>query len=186
MKSKLYNWSNSLTKPEERNTYIYNTTAPVETNLGFEGYGILWWQLEGYGRTTFHVYDNVGVPIYPPTLYINEVSQNLTEYKESKCNVKGTTITTYGYILMLNKSKEYKAYAKAESYEFKEEYKQSVKIGEENDLYVGERPRFIFAKKNDNNNSNNGYTGTISDIPEGEYYVIAVGGGRVRTSISSE
>lgn len=182
LKKQLYKWAS---KPSGsggqilpgKDTYIYNTTAPLETNLGFEGYGILWWQLDGYERTTFHVYDNVGVPIYSPILYIDEFSQDLTNYTDNDCYVLGNKISTYGYILMLNKSKEYNiCYAKAATYEFKESYKQKVKIGEENDLDVGERPEFIFAKNNDNKNSNRGYEGTTPDIPEEEYYVIAVGG----------
>ena len=179
----LYSWaeSNNHKVPADHNNsepYIYNTTAPIEDKLGFKGYGILWWELQGYGRTTFHVVDDVGVPIYPPTLYINDIEKYLdTEnYRNYSCNEYGNNITTYGYILMLDNSKTYKFYATAEKYKDREPEK-TVNIGEVNHISVGKRPEFIFAKANNNNNTNSGYTGTIQEIPQGEYYVIAKGGG---------
>lgn len=35
--------------------YIYNTITPLETNKGYEGYGVLWWELESYNRTEFYI-----------------------------------------------------------------------------------------------------------------------------------
>lgn len=35
--------------------YIFNTTAPVETGLGYQGYGILWWQLNDYNNVEFYI-----------------------------------------------------------------------------------------------------------------------------------
>lgn len=61
LKQILYNWaskpsgSGGLILPGTTDTYIYNTTAPVETSLGFEGYGILWWQLKDYNNVEFYI-----------------------------------------------------------------------------------------------------------------------------------
>lgn len=177
LKKQLYKWFNSLTIPEgeEKGTYIYNTTAPVETSLGFDGYGILWWQLEGYGRTTFHVYDNVGVPIYKDiTLHIGDSTVNLENYSKLNCS-RG--IETYGYILMLNKSNEYKSKAKNSKYIDDANQEIKVNIGHENDVYIGKRPEFILAINNNNTNNNN-ITRT-ENIPAGDYYIIACGGRRL-------
>lgn len=181
LKQILYNWallppeSRGQILPETTDTYIYNTTAPVETSLGFEGYGILWWQLDGYKRTTFHVYDNVGVPIYNDSiLHIEDKTVNLKDYPKLNCR-KG--INTYGYILMLNNSNEYTS--KATNTKYKDEINRTIKVevGEENDVYIGKRPEFILAINNDNTNNNN-ITKT-ENIPKGNYYIIACGGRRI-------
>lgn len=181
LKKQLYSWasipsgSGGLMLTGTENTYIYNTTAPVETGLGFEGYGILWWQLEGYGRTTFHVYDNVGVPIYKDiTLHIGDSTVNLENYSKLNCS-RG--IETYGYILMLNKSNEYKSKATNSKYIDDANQEIKVNIGHENDVYIGKRPEFILAINNNNTNNNN-ITRT-ENIPAGDYYIIACGGRRL-------
>lgn len=178
LKKQLYKWAS---KPSGsggqilpgKDTYIYNTTAPVETSLGFEGYGILWWQLDGYERTTFHVFDDVGVPIYAPTLYINGSSVYLDE-DEYYCGKQ--YITTYGYLLMLNTKNTYKAKATADSYTEETEQEINVAVGdEENHVKVGRRPEFILAI---NSNDDNGKTVKSNmTIPTGNYYIIASGGG---------
>lgn len=179
----LYKWaeSNSHKVPASHNPsqpYIYNTIDPLEDHKGYFGYGVLWWELEGYGRTTFHVYDNVGAPIYNPIeLYINGIFKEL-DGKTYYCNRIGEQ--THGYIVMLKYSNAYTAYAYHKNY--KEEIKQTknVTVGAENDIYIGKRPEFIFARANDNNNSNSGYNQSM-DIPTGDYYIIASGGGRFRS-----
>ena len=178
LKKELYNWATKASSsggqlvPGTTNTYIYNTTAPVETTLGYEGYGILWWQLQGYGRTTFHIYDNVGVPLYPPTLYINSASKYL-ENDEYYCNKRN--ITTYGYILMLKEGGSYTAKASQSNYVEETNRTISVVVGQENDVYLGKRPEFILGINSEDNNGS-----TIKQnltIPNGNYYIIASGGG---------
>lgn len=162
--------------------YVYNTTAPVKTNygLGFEGYGVLWWQIDGYKRTTFHVYDSQGCPINEPTLYIDGcgVKLDVANYRKYNCNKNGVTFNTYGYIVMLE-NKNHTCNATAINYTNPDGPK-SVKLNQENDVYLGLRPEFIFGKKN--NIVGRNHTSVIPDIPQGEYYVIATGGGRSRSN----
>lgn len=181
LKQILYNWaskpsgSGGQILPGTKDTYIYNTTAPVEKGLGFEGYGILWWQLDGYERTTFHVYDKVGVPIYKNiTLHIGDSKVNLENYFKLNC-IKG--YNTYGYILMLNNSNEYTSKATNSNYTEDAGREITVDIGNENDVYIGKRPEFILAINNNNNNNKN-ITRT-ENIPAGDYYIIACGGRRL-------
>lgn len=188
LKKQLYNWA---TKPsgegglrvpageEDKEKYIYNTIAPVEKDKGYYGYGVLWWQIDKYKRTTFHVYDSQGCPINEPTLYIDGCGVKLDVDNDRKYNCKknGVTFNTYGYIVMLENI-DHTCNATAINYTNPDGPKY-VKLNQENDVYLGTRPEFIFAKKNNTIGSN--IKGTIAGITQGEYYVIATGGGRFRS-----
>ena len=60
LKEILYNWA---TKPKGNgglfnsngNTRTYETIAPVETDKGFEGFGVLWWEIPNYGRLNIYM-----------------------------------------------------------------------------------------------------------------------------------
>lgn len=54
MKKQLYKWADSSLKIESN--YVYNTITPLETDKGYEGYGVLWWQLENYARLTSNMF----------------------------------------------------------------------------------------------------------------------------------
>ena len=54
MKQQLYRWADSSLKIEPN--YVYNTITPLETDKGYEGYGVLWWQLENYARLTSNMF----------------------------------------------------------------------------------------------------------------------------------
>lgn len=180
---KLYNWATKASgagglfvPPGETDAgkYIYNTIAPVEKHLGYYGYGVLWWQLEGYGKATFHIHDDVGRPINIPTLKINStdpVVLNRDAYKSYNCPRWGNT---YGYVMMLREG-DYSATASAEGYVQETGIPTTFSIiknaQREVDVYVGKRPEFIFARFSG--------SGNIEEVPEGNYYVIAVGGGRL-------
>lgn len=61
-KEQLYNWSIDKGKvaiPEKEvnaGAYVYRTTAPLEEDKGYKGYGILWWQIKDYVRLTTNVF----------------------------------------------------------------------------------------------------------------------------------
>lgn len=78
---------------------------------------------------------------------------------------------------MIKNGTNYNCSASADGYKNPESPKR-VTIGGENDIFIGIRPEFIFAKQNNTLGSNSHYTNKIPDIPQGEYYVIATGGGR--------
>ena len=79
LKRKLYEWADSLIVPEgERDAgeFIYNTIAPVETGKGYEGYGVLWWEIENYTRLTSNMFlcnkhKEDGIVIYDYTNFKN-------------------------------------------------------------------------------------------------------------------
>lgn len=63
LKKQLYKWTNNdgvfvtqyneETKKEEivgDGTYVYNTIAPLETDKGYGGFGVLWWEIPDYQR----------------------------------------------------------------------------------------------------------------------------------------
>ena len=54
MKKQLYKWADSSLKIESN--YVYNTITPLETDKGYEGYGVLWWQIENYARLTSNMF----------------------------------------------------------------------------------------------------------------------------------
>ena len=54
LKQQLYNWANSLSEPDA-GEFMYNTVAPVENSRGYEGYGVLWWEIEGYNKAEFYI-----------------------------------------------------------------------------------------------------------------------------------
>ena len=54
MKKQLYKWADSSLKIESN--YVYNTITPLETDKGYEGYGVLWWQLEDYISLTTNMF----------------------------------------------------------------------------------------------------------------------------------
>ena len=191
LKKHLYNWANAVTvKPEygeDAGKYVFNTTAPVETGYGFNGYGALWWELEPwwdtsvkYLRSIIHVYDNIGSPIYPPTLYINNNSNSVlldSSYRKEGnpyyCSEIDTE--THTYILMLNKNQEYQAWAKHSSYKEETDTKTIIKPNNYNaeyDVYIGRRPIFLIAVET----SDTTWKKTTT-VPPGDYYVIATAGG---------
>ncbi len=194
MKLLLYKWATKddgeggviIKEGNDVENYIYTTTNPIETDKGYDGYGILWWQLENYGRTAIHVKDNVGCPVYEPIrLNINSFEINLDKFEKFEQKCENIDSSTYGYTLMLNKSKEYTC--TAENSNYKEETKRitSITIGKDakkageghNDVYIGKRPEFILAIHNENKNKyGNKMEKNNVNIPNGYYYVIACGG----------
>lgn len=59
LKKQLYIWaSNDAGKGGLfiNDNYMYNTITPLETDKGYEGYGVLWWQLEDYIRLTTNMF----------------------------------------------------------------------------------------------------------------------------------
>ena len=47
-KGQLYKWgSNGFTGTASEVRYVYNTVSPVETTKGYDGLGVLWWEMEG-------------------------------------------------------------------------------------------------------------------------------------------
>lgn len=117
-KEKLYNWANSL-KPE--NEYIYNTTAPVETDKGYKGYGILWWQLNDYVELTSNMfmcsreegkedtYINFPNANYNQTIHINNTNINFKNVEFNLCRIESgfeqpvKSSGCYRWIMMIKK-----------------------------------------------------------------------------------
>lgn len=117
-KEKLYNWANTL-KPE--NEYIYNTTAPVETDKGYKGYGILWWQINDYVKLTFDMfmcsreegkedsYINFPNANYNQTIHINNSSINFKNVGFNSCRIVSAfeqpvkSSGCYRWIMMIKK-----------------------------------------------------------------------------------
>lgn len=61
LKEILYNWASNLRVPDTEessiaNRLVYNTVAPLEKDKGYEGYGVLWWQLEDYISLTTNMF----------------------------------------------------------------------------------------------------------------------------------
>lgn len=175
LRYQLYNWATKNSAEGglfKDSNYVYYTTCPVKIDIGYNGFGVLYWQLEdqGYFRRTIYVCDNKGKAIYEPKLHIggNDVQlydeNNTVTYNGTNISYKGKDI--HGYTLVLNSN--YDCYATAT------DYSESNHENSSTDgilLNLGVRPSFIYAR----DKSSDEYT--IS-IPEGNYYVIMAGGRR--------
>lgn len=127
MKNRLYSWaskpsgSGGLILPETTDTYIYNTTAPVETDKGYKGYGILWWQLNDYVKLTSDMfmcsrkegkedsYINFPNANYNQTIHINNSSINFKNVGFNSCRIESgfeqpvKSSGCYRWIMMIQK-----------------------------------------------------------------------------------
>lgn len=103
-KEKLYNWASTsgVTVPSGENDagkYIYNTVAPLQTNLGYKGYGILWWQIQDYVKLTSNIfmcsredgkqdtYINFPNAAYNQTIHINGKTINFRNVGFNSCRI---------------------------------------------------------------------------------------------------
>lgn len=187
--TQLYRWAT----PGARNgglasgsTYIYNTISPVEKDKGYNGYGVLFWELEGYYRQKFQIYDNKGPVIYDPArlnidgktvdIYLdkdlndNLYSQNHTFNGTRFSALNGRTFKLHTYVLML-KQGSYKCKAEVSHYKDPEEKIVNVNSNDQTTLlYAGDRPEFIIAIRQE-------FGERTRTVPAGKYYVIASGGG---------
>lgn len=60
LKQILYNWASNLwvpaaEEPSIANKLIYNTISPLETDKGYDGYGVLWWELKNYAKLKVYI-----------------------------------------------------------------------------------------------------------------------------------
>ena len=185
MKDELYKWASGTsygqtagavfvnnTSDAPYETIVYSTIAPVETNKGYEGYGVLWWELEGYSKQTFYVYDNQGVAIYPPTLHIEDGTITLP-IQNYYYNKDGENY--HAYQIMLKIGKEYQC--RATNINYTGGTTENIAVTAEEKIIpinIGSRANFVFAREC--NTANGSDSGQIY-IPEGEYYIIMAGGG---------
>ena len=86
LKQQLYNWANSLSEPDA-GEFMYNTVAPVENSKGYEGYGVLWWEIEDYVKLNINMFMCVideeentktytGIPLFSTNTYKPKVILN--------------------------------------------------------------------------------------------------------------
>lgn len=101
--------------------YIFNTTAPVETELGYQGYGILWWQLNDYVKLTSDMfmcsreegkedsYINFPNANYNQTIHINDTNINFKNVGFDSCRIVSAfeqpvkSSGCYRWIMMIKK-----------------------------------------------------------------------------------
>ena len=137
MKKQLYNWADSLIVPEgERDAgkFIYNTIAPVETDKGYEGYGVLWWEIEDYVK--LETFIGVGDNEEQATKVIDDSNTTLTiggksvklhdEYNIRKYKNK---LDLHCWICYVKKDVELKAKASADYYDDSNE--ETISINED-------------------------------------------------------
>lgn len=183
MKEQLYKWSISesgspayvSTADATSGTFAYNTIGPVETDKGYEGYGVLWWELEGYSKQTFYIYDSQGPAIYDPTLNINGNTVELP-LGGHYYNMGGKDY--HAYRVMLRVGNTYDCSATDSGGFYTDGETTTIAVTEEEKIipvYIGTRGNFVLAVENNTADSTiNGYT----YIPQGTYYIIMTGGGR--------
>lgn len=90
LKKQLYNWADRLKVPDgesDSGKFIYNTITPVETGKGYEGYGVLWWEIEDYVKLNINMFMCVideeentktytGIPLFSTNTYKPKVILN--------------------------------------------------------------------------------------------------------------
>lgn len=128
LKNKLYNWATSGSKvtgePWDNNKYIYNTISPLESGKGFEGYGVLWWEIDGYVKLEAYVCSGYETPAgvkkyvkirndHNTTFEVGgkkvtlDDSLNIKRFSEGSIN-----LDTHCWIMMISKGNyNFKAYA---------------------------------------------------------------------------
>ena len=137
MKQQLYRWADSLKVPEgeqDAGKFIYNTIAPVETDKGYEGYGVLWWEIEDYVK--LETFIGVGDNEEQATKVIDDSNTTLTiggksvklhdEYNIRKYKNK---LDLHCWICYVKKDVELKAKASADYYDDSNE--ETISISED-------------------------------------------------------
>lgn len=120
LKKQLYIFANNVKDNDDltNNEYVYSTIAPLEEDKGYYGYGILWWELEGYVRLESYIcssYNSSTGIVYEKirsghntTFKIGEKSQVL----DDKINIKNFandrfSCDVHSWIMMIKKGSYY-------------------------------------------------------------------------------
>lgn len=152
LKQQLYNWADSLKVPEgeqDAGKFIYNTIAPVENSRGYEGFGVLWWELEdSYSRIETYVcsgYANNGITKYLPirdtfntTLILKNGDkidkQVLDDKKNRKEYEKHNNAKYHCWVMMIKNGTTYDIGATANNYGTR--YKSSYSVNKDEKLLI--------------------------------------------------